>query len=368
MNLSSFITTKERDIGMGLKEGSAHLRKGKHLNRDERIQIEGLWKAGHPPSQIALLLGRHVRTIERELERGRVKHLNSDLTHSMVYNADRAQDAHNLNASSKGPPVKLKAHSAAEEIIRLHVVHKRQAPEVVAALMKSAKMAGAVCAKTIYTYIDKGWIQGVSNETLWEKRTRGRKHKALFRKAKRIAAPGRGIGDRPAEVETREETGHWEIDLIVGGTGQGKAALLTLVERKSRKMIVRKIGDKTQRAVQRALNGIEHSMGKEAFRSVFKTLTADNGSEFLDVDALERSVFGGSDRTRIYYAHPYSSWERGSNENGNRMVRRFIPKGSDISKFTRKQINRIEEWINNYPRKILGFRTAEEMFIQQVAA
>jgi len=352
---------------MELKEGSAHLRKGKHLNRDERIQIEGLRKAGYPPSQIALLLGRHVRTIDRELERGRVEHLNSDLTCSAVYNADRAQDVHDLNASAKGPAVKLKAHSAAEEIIRLHIVHKRQAPEVVAALMKSAKMEGAVCAKTIYTYIDKGWIQGVSNESLWEKRKRGRKHNSLCRKAKRIAAPGHGIADRPAEVETREEAGHWEIDLVVGGTGQGTAALLTLVERKSRKMIVRKIADKTQRAVQRVLNGIERSMGAEAFKAVFKTLTADNGGEFLDVKALEGSVFGGSHRTHVYYAHPYSSWERGTNENGNRMVRRFVPKGSDISKFTREQISGFEEWINNYPRKILGFRTAEEMFIQQAA-
>jgi len=353
---------------MGLKDGSASLRKGKHLNRDERIQIEGLWKAGLSSSQIALILGRHVRTIERELGRGYVEHLNSDLTCSKVYNADRAQDVHDLNASAKGPPVKLKAHSAAEEIIRLHIVQKRQAPEVVAALMKSAKIQGAVCAKTIYSYIDKGWIQGVSNESLWEKRKRGKTHNSLFRKAKRIAPPGRGIADRPAEVETREEAGHWEIDLVVGGTGLGKAALLTLVERKSRKMIVRKIADKTQRAVQRALNGIERTMGKEAFKAAFKTITADNGSEFLDVATLERSVFGGSDRTRIYYAHPYSSWERGSNENGNRMVRRFVPKGSDISKFTRKQIIRFEEWINNYPRKILGFKTAEEMFIQQVAA
>jgi IS30 family transposase len=79
-------------------------------------------------------------------------------------------------------------------------------------------------------------------------------------------------------------------------------------------------------------------LGPEAFRAVFKTIAADNGSEFLDVEALECSVFGGSSRTCVYYAHPYSFWEWGTNENGNRMVRHFVPKGSDISKFTRKQI------------------------------
>ncbi len=108
--------------------------------------------------------------------------------------------------------------------------------------------------------------------------------------------------------------------------------------------------------------------GREAFKAVFKFITADNGSEFLDYEALEASVLGTFSRTRIYYAHPYSSWERGSNENANRIIRRFIPKGCDISKFTHKQIKRIEEWINNYPRKILDFKTAEEMFTQELVA
>jgi len=104
--------------------------------------------------------------------------------------------------------------------------------------------------------------------------------------------------------------------------------------------------------------------GKRALKSI----AADNGSEFLDYEALETSVFNRSSRTRIYYAHPYSSWERGSHENANRIIRRFIPKECDISKFTCKQIKRIEEWINHYPRKILNFKTAEEMFVQELAA
>ncbi|WP_168433670.1 IS30 family transposase [Pontiella sulfatireligans] len=197
----------------------------------------------------------------------------------------------------------------------------------------------------------------VSNETLWEKRTRGKKHKSLHRRAKRGTSVGRSIDERPAEVADRQQSGHGEIDLVVGGKGTGSAALLTLVERKSRKLIIRKIKDKTQAAVSRAINGIERSMGKEAFKVVFKSITADNGSEFLDYEALEASVFGRSTRTHLYYAHPYSSWERGSNENTNRMIRRFIPKGSDITKCTRTAIREIENWINRYPRKILNFKT-----------
>jgi IS30 family transposase len=353
---------------MEQEKGSTQTRKGKYLNWNERILIEGFLKAGMSESNIAKELERDRRTINREVERGRVEHLNSDLTTVVVYSADRAQDVHDENASAKGPTVKLKANSPAVEFIRCYIVIKKWSPEAVAARMKQKGMEDAVCAKTIYNHIDKGEIPGVSNETLWEKRTRGKKHKSLHRRAKRSIPRDRSIDDRPAEVADREEAGHWEIDLVVGGKGLGKAALLTLVERKTRKLIVRKIKDKTQAAVVRAINGIERAMGKEAFKVVFKSITADNGSEFLDFGMLEASVFGRLARTRIYYAHPYSSWERGSNENTNRIIRRFIPKGSDISKYTRTAIQKIENWINGYPRRILNFKTAEELFIQELAA
>ena len=353
---------------MEQNNGSTPSRKGKHLNWNERILIEGFLKAGLLESNIANLLGRDRRTIEREVERGQVEHLNSDLTTARVYNADRAQNVHDQNASAKGPAVKLQANRAAVEFIRCYIVIKKWSPEAVAARMKQKGMEDAVCAKTIYNHIDKGEIPGVSNETLWEKRTRGKTHKSLRRQAKRGTPLGRSIGDRPKEVANRETYGHWEIDLVVSGKGQGSAALLTLIERKTRKLIIRKIKDKTQASVLRAINGIERSMGKEAFRVMFISITADNGSEFLDYLALEQSVKSRSHRTYIYYAHPYSSWERGSNENANRIVRRFVPKGCDIGKYTCASLREIEDWINNYPRKILNFKTAEELFALELVA
>ena len=353
---------------MEQKKGNTPSRKGKHLNRNERILIEGFLKAGMTESKIARQLDRDRRTIGREIKQGRVEHLNSDLTTQWVYNADRAQDVHDQNATAKGPTVKLKANSAAVEFIRCHIVRLRWSPEAVAARMKQKGMDDAVCAKTIYNHIDKGEIPGVSNETLWEKRTRGKTHRSLHRRAKRGTPLGRSIDDRPEEVTNRETYGHWEIDLVVSGKGMGKAALLTLVERKTRKLIIRKIKDKTQASVLRAVNGIERSMGKEAFKVMFASITADNGSEFLDYVALEQSAKIRSIRTHIYYAHPYSSWERGSNENANRIIRRFIPKGCDIGRFTFTDIRRIEEWINRYPRKVLNFKTAEELFALEVAA
>jgi len=176
------------------------------------------------------------------------------------------------------------------------------------------------------------------------------------------------IEKRPEIVESREEFGHWEIDLVVGGKDAAKPVLMTLVERKTRQLVMRKLPDRTQESVIRAINAIERTMGVEAFRCTFKSITADNGSEFLDVERMERSAFSKKTRVKLYYAHPYSSWERGSNENANRMIRRFIAKGSDIGNFTSKFIREIEMWINNYPRKILDFQTAQVCFNMAVAA
>ena len=192
-------------------------RKSKHLNWNERILIEGFLKAGMSESNIAKELQRDRRTLNREVGRGVVEHLNSNLTTSRVYSADRAQDVHDLNASAKGPTVKLKANSVAVEYIRCHIVISKWSPEVVAARMKMKGMEEAVCAKTIYNHIDKGEIPGVSNETLWEKRLCGKTHKSLHRRPQRGVSRGRSIEERPIEVSSREEAGHWEIDLVVSG-------------------------------------------------------------------------------------------------------------------------------------------------------
>ncbi len=124
--------------------------------------------------------------------------------------------------------------------LHLHIVVHRHSPEVAAALMEKDGFEHAVCFKTIYNHIDKGLVPGVTNEALWEKRNRRKGRKTLHRKRKRAVEPGHGIEDRPAEVEERLEAGHWEIDLVVGGTGKGTAALLTLTERKTRKQIIHK--------------------------------------------------------------------------------------------------------------------------------
>jgi len=347
-------------------DGSKQTRKGKHLNWEERIQIETLWRQGLSAKEIGAALSRPERTIRREIQRGWILHRLSQYSVEERYSAQRGQTIYEERMRSRTSRESVDERLA--EYLHLKIIKEKKSPEVIADQMKKENLEYAVCAKTIYNLVDRGLIPGVSNKSLWEKHKRKQKHRSLHRTRKRPVPPGRSIEARPEPIAEREEAGHWEIDLVVGGQGEGSAVLLTLTERKTRKEIIRKLKDKTQHAVIRAMNGIERQMGKEAFRAVFKSITADNGSEFLDYEALEASVFSRSARTRIYYAHPYSSWERGSNENANRIIRRFIPKGCNISKFTCKQIRRIEEWINNYPRKILDFKTAEEMFIQELAA
>jgi IS30 family transposase len=305
-------------------------------------------------------LGTHRRTIERELVRGRVEHLDSDLRTKTVYSSDRGQDVHDLNATAKGPDLKLAANRELVEFVRERIVEHRDSPDVVAFHMREKQMAGAVCTKTLYNYIEQGLIAGVSNETLWEKRKRRNRPRRALRRSRKLPQRRKSIEDRPAQVEAREEFGHWEIDLIAGPVNGSNAALLTLVERKTRHLICRKLPDKSQASVLRALRTIERELGTVEFRKRFKSITADNGSEFLDVTGLQESAFSKQQRTTVFYAHPYSSWERGSNENANRIIRRFIAKGRDISRFTIKAVQDITHWINNYPRKILNYQSPEQ--------
>ena len=132
--------------------------------------------------------------------------------------------------------------------------------------------------------------------------------------------------------------------------------ILTLEARKSRKSLYVLVKNKTQKEVVAAIKRVRRRVGGD-FREVFKSITADNGSEFLDSEAIKKAA----KCDEVYYAHPYSSWERGSNENGNRILRRFIPKGTDIGKLTHSELQRIEDWVNNYPRKILGYKSANQI-------
>ena len=148
------------------------------------------------------------------------------------------------------------------------------------------------------------------------------------------------------------------MDTVIGKRDKS-SCLLVFTERKTREEIILKIKDKTQYSVRRALNNLEKSVHN--FKDVFKTITVDNGSEFLNQRAIEKSCKSKTNRTQVFYCHPYSSWERGSNENSNKLIRRFIPKGTPIEYFSDEYIQKIQFWINHLPRKILGYKTSAQL-------
>jgi IS30 family transposase len=247
------------------------------------------------------------------------------------------------------------------EYIEAQILEKRHTPDIVVGRMRleGIQLGTTVCTKTVYNAIDAGVFENLTNKYLPVKSNPAKnKHRTVRISHKNLK--GTSIDDRPPEIDEREEYGHWEMDLVLSGKGH-RAALLTLTERLSREEIIVKIWDKSQKSVQKAMDGLEKALGSVTFRTKFRTITIDNGSEFLDFKGLEASIDKGPARTKVYYAHPYSAWERGSNENHNGMIRRKIPKGSNIGVYSAKRVKEVQDWMNNYPRRILGYMTPNEV-------
>lgn len=211
---------------------------------------------------------------------------------------------------------------------------------------------------TLYSYITKGVFATLTNKDLPMRGAR----KTGYRKVKEARLPrGASIEERPADIQDRAEPGHWEMDSVVSAKGSNKR-LLVMTERTLRQELIFLMPDGTTESVIRVLNGLERKLGAETFSEVFKTITVDNGSEFADCQRIEKSCLRVGERTRLYYCHPYSSYERGSNENCNRLIRRWLPKGTSFKKLTHQAVREIQDWINNYPREILGFQAAGQLF------
>jgi len=348
---------------MSQTNNTTKAKKFKHLTLRERYQIEILLKEKHKPIEIAKILGKGIRTIEREIKRGTVRLLNSDLTYKEEYCADAGQRIYEENAANKGPMLKIGKDHKLVKYIEKKIIKDKYSPDAVIGEIKAKNMQfeAKICTKTLYNYIDREDVfLNLTNKDLPTKRE---KKKRGYKKVK-IAhknLKGTSIEERPAEVEERKEYGHWEMDCVVGKREGKGAVLLVLSERSLREEIIIKIPRKTQEAVIAALDKLEMKY-KEGFREKFKTFTVDNGVEFLNHKGIEGSKINESEnRVKVYYAHPYSSWERGTNENINKLIRRFIPKGTDIDVVSEERIKYIENWINNYPRRIFGYKSSKEM-------
>lgn len=335
----------------------------KHFTESERYKLEGLLEAKLTVPDIANKLNKHKATIYREIKRGLVRRISYCLEELTVYRANVAQKDYEIKVVNRERSLKIGKDKALEEYIRKKLLINKYSPDAIIGEIraKGIRFAGMICTKTLYSYIDRGIFTGITNASLWEKRkTRKKRHKKIKRTRRHYQPPKR-IDQRPEDINKRLEYGHWEGDCLKGPAKKEKESLFTLTERLSREEIIIKIKGSRQSEILRSLNQLEIKYGPK-FADKFKTITFDNGVEFLDWQSLEgSSLWQGKQRTQVYFAHPYSAWERGSNENQNRIIRRFIPKGKSIATISENEVKEIENWMNNYPRKILGYKTPNQL-------
>lgn len=336
-------------------------KKYQHLNYVEKTQIERWYNIEKKPcSEIAKLLNKSVRTIQREIKRGLVENVTTLLEIKYVYSADVSEQKYRYNMTAKGPNVKLDANYKLVEYIENGIKKEKKSPEILVAEIKRKKeeFGDIVCAKTIRNCIHKRILNLTEKDMIYKKEFKEKnKNKTHFDKV----PAEKSIDFRPKEANDRSEYGHWEGDLVVGKDGKG-AALLTFTERMTREEIIFKVPSKHAINVAKALDKLERKY-KSKFKNKFKTITFDNGGEFRDYKALEKSYDKRKKepRVQVYYAHPYRSGERGSNENANRLIRRFIPKGIVITDISEEFIQQVEDWINNLLRPMFGYKSSLEM-------
>ena len=307
----------------------------KHLSQAERYQIHALMKAGHDQSQIAKLLDRHKSTISRELSRN---------TGSRGYrpkqacemSADRAQ--HSRNAPTVEPWVR----EAACALLCI-----QWSPEQIASQLP-------ISHETVYQHVYADKAQG---GTLWKHlrcQKQKRKRYASGRDRRGQIPNRRPLSERPLHIEARRQVGHWECDTVIGASHKG--AVVTMVERKSGYAVMAKVEKKTSELVSSAIVDKLQPMAARV-----KTLTFDNGKEFAGHAHIDQQL-----QSTAYFARPFASWERGSNENLNGLLRQYVPKKRAMSAVSDEEIRMIQNRLNNRPRKRLGFKTPAEVFHQSL--
>ena len=321
-----------------------------HLSATERGEIAAYLKMGKKPIEIARLLGRHRSTICREIKRGSVDQVqdkNGKRTYFSAYFADSGQRVYETNRR-KCSYLKLNDCSARfiEQLgdalkanVRLHSVdsfvqtYKASHPEEV-----------VPSTKTIYRYIKEGLlaIKPIDLPKMVSIRKRSKKVTKMNRKTL-----GKSIEERPECINNRSEFGHWEIDLVLGKKTKGEAVILTLVERQTRYALGIKLEDKQSHTINNAVRNLTSLYP-------IASITADNGSEFSSLSDLET--------VDVYFAHPYSSHERGTNENFNGLLREYIPKGVSLNSLTSEELDKYITAINERPRRLLQYQSSKFLF------
>lgn len=346
-------------------------RKGtKNLTFTQRIQLETLLNEGLHKKIIAERLGVCLATVYNEIKRGnymrkKIKSVDwlGERKYKFVdsYSANIAEDRYRLNQTSKGAPIKLGNDFDFVEYVEKRVLQDKLSPcAVLGEIKRNNLFKTSISKTTLYRYIEQGVFLRLKMSDLPLYKRKKKYRKTVIKRAPR----GTSIEKRPVEICNRSTFGNWEMDCVVGKKFS-RDVLLVLSERLTRYEIIMKMPNRKTDTVVKSLNKLEKRFGR-AFRKIFKSITVDNGVEFSDFNGLEKSIYRGK-RTSVYYCHPYTSCERGTNERLNREIRRHLPKGTDFTKYTDEQIQFVEDWINAYPREIFGFATSAEKFAEQLA-
>ena len=309
------------------------------LTSEERYMLAALRRQGLSQAEIARALGRHRSTVGREVRRNSTKA-------DGHYRAFTAQERTNGRRSRS----RRNSRFSAEDFALVDGLLCRQwSPEQVAGYLRREGRL-SISHETIYRHV---WRDKKAGGTLYTQlrgaRKRRRKRYGAYDSRGRLAGK-RMISERPPEVEARQVVGHWEADTVMGAGS--KDCVVTLVERKTGLLLVGKLADRTKESFnRRVIRLIRRHEG------AFKTITADNGTELHGYERVERLT-----GALFYFARPYHSWERGSNENANGLLRQYLPKGMSMAGLTQHQCNAIVHQLNTRPRKRLGFRTPLECF------
>ena len=305
------------------------------LTQEERYQIHALMKAGHSFSDIARILGRSKSTISREVRR------NKGLRGYRPKQAHRlAQERRKANGSGRIPVEtwrwvdRLLRGDWSPEQISLWLAEEKQLP---------------VSHEWIYQYILRDKRAGGDLHTHLRCQKPRKKRYGTYDRRGRIPNQ-KSIEERPAIVEHRSRIGDWELDTIIGRNHSG--VLVSLVERKSRLVLLAKVPNKTAQSVHQAILDLLGPLEDRVY-----TLTADNGKEFAHHEAIAQALSAD-----FYFAHPYASWERGLNENTNGLVRQYFPKRRDFTTITETEVRMVMDKLNNRPRKCLGMKTPNQVF------
>ena len=310
----------------------------KQLAREQRYQIYALMKEGHNQTQIAANLACHKSTISRELRRNR------GLKGYRPYQADEL--AYDRQCAAYRSRIAWETWQEVERLLR-----QQWSPEQIAGRLKLEQQP-TVSHECIYLYVYAEKRRGGTLHRHLRSQKKQRKRYSGY--IRRGQIPNRtSIDQRPQIVASKGRFGDWEADTIDGARHKG--GILSAVERKSKLTRLRKLA--TKGAAEMKDNTIELL---SPLAAKVHTITVDNGKEFCEHELIAARL-----QARIYFAHPYASWERGLNENTNGLVRQYFPKKYDFARFTNADLQRVEDLLNNRPRKTLGYRTPNEVFFKQ---